>query len=63
MNKLVIEVVRKEDNTFEVYANVRGKRRRYDIDAPEISRYRASIDWLMSMAQSTNAGSVSFTAS
>ena len=61
MKKLVIEVIRKADASFEVAIKKDGKRKRYDIDAPEVSEYQSAFEELKRMAISTNAGKISFT--
>ena len=63
MSKLVIELIRKAGDTFDVAIRKDGKRKKYAADAPEINEYRAAIDELASMMQSSNAGKVSFTVS
>lgn len=57
-NKLTIEIKRGKDDTFTAILKRNGERHSYPIGSPALEEYNDSIQYLLELMKSTNAGSV-----
>ena len=59
--RLIIEVRRDKYNEWEVSIEKGGWRNTYELTAPEINPYWDAVDYMIRMAESTNAASSKMT--